>query len=79
MWIYVELRNLKFLLSFLLYILLYVQFDIMFDENLVDCYVRIHITGFHLGGGGGWGGIRPPLPESRPPLEIRLALFLLKR
>ena len=37
----------------------------------------ITYAGFHLGGGG--GGICPPLPESRPPLEIRLALFLLKR
>ena len=30
--------------------------------------------GFHLGGDGG-GGIHPPLPESRSPLEIWLAIF----
>ena len=43
--------------------------------------IMIPLAGFHLGrgGGGGGGGICPPLPESPPPLEIRLALFLLKR
>ena len=29
------------------------------------------LAGFDLG-----GGIHPPLPESRPPLEIRLILLL---
>ena len=45
-------------------------------------YIYIYISGFHLGGGvgGGGGGHLPPLAKiSPPPLEIRLALFLLKR
>jgi len=41
------------------------------------------VGGGGVGGGGGGGGgtgrgIRPPLPESRPPLEIWLAIFFPK-
>ena len=41
------------------------------------CVYRVVCTaGLHLGEGG--GAFAPPLPESRLPLEIRAALFLLR-